>query len=138
MKSKIFKNHQIEFQISTFYHKQQHKRGQFKPVFFSAIWVYADFFLEICFEHSIYLLARRRRRSTLFYVYKSQIPLISALKIQFSEHFSRKSQIFSAYISLSSNLYAEKSAFKCEKKHWNLHLHHASTRFITSNFDLRR
>ena len=58
-------------------------------------------------ETMIYLLARRRRRSTLFYVYKSPIPLISALKIQFSEHFSRISQIFPAYLSLSSNIYED-------------------------------
>ena len=54
------------------------------------------------------LLARRRRRSTLFFDSKSQIPLILALKIHFFEDFSRKSQIFSTYISLSSNLYVEK------------------------------
>ena len=77
---------------------------------------YADFFSRICFGGFISLLARRRRRSTLFRVPKLQIPLIYVLKSQNFRQFSRKSEIFPAYISLSSNLYAEKSAFKCRKK----------------------
>ena len=93
--------------------------------------IYTLFRLKTAYTHRIHIfrkntfqnlvfafipfLARRRRRSTLFYVYKFQMRLISALKIQFSEYFPRKSLIF-PHLVLSAQIYMRKSPHLNAKK----------------------